>query len=101
MVHQVFINTDTFEYPRHAGDIELNPTANWEPVIQTPAPDIEKGWLAEELPPIQINNIWTAQWTTRVMTQEELELNISNAEYFFKANGYPQEDIDRIISGYR
>jgi hypothetical protein len=48
----IYINTETGEYPRHPGDVELNPHLPWQEVIRSDAPDnVEDGkaWV-EDVP---------------------------------------------------
>lgn len=35
----LFINLDTGEYPRFAGDVSLSPDANWALVVPSPKPE--------------------------------------------------------------
>lgn len=69
-----YINLDTMEYPRHPGDVALDPTANWEIVNETEIPECEEYEVAEESFPENIGGIWFKKWVIRPMTIEERAL---------------------------
>ncbi len=62
------------EYPRYPGDVELNPTANWQEVEQTDPPAIESNQIFYQLPPENINGRWVSVWEVRDLTEEEIKL---------------------------
>jgi hypothetical protein len=83
-----YIKLSTLEYPRHEGDIRLE----YPEIIEDqtgatfPCPDTYalitpvqipeynyETQCVEELPPIQIEGVWTQQFWVRDMTAEELE----------------------------
>ena len=71
----LYINQDTNEYPRHPGDVELNPTANWAEVTRTEPvgqPAAGKVWVEDA--PQKISGVWKQQWkqaTIKVRTKED------------------------------
>jgi hypothetical protein len=67
-----YINLDTMEYPRHPGDIELDPTANWQEVEQTDCLKVEEGQILYEGLPENINGVWKQVWIIRDLTEEEI-----------------------------
>lgn len=68
-----YINIDTMEYPRHPGDVELDPTANWQEVQSSDLPTYEEGQIVYETMPENVDGIWKQAWVVRDMTQEEIE----------------------------
>ena len=75
----VYLNTQTKEYPRHDGDLELSGWSvgqplpeNWVPVETTPAPIAETDFVAEPQFPILINDVWTITWKIRALTKSEI-----------------------------
>jgi hypothetical protein len=77
----LYLNTETNEYPRYVGDLELlgwklgeELPLNWVEVIQDPTPHItENETYYLEFPQL-IDGIWKAVWTIRNLTPEEIEL---------------------------
>jgi hypothetical protein len=81
-----YINLTTNEYPRHVGDIELDPVGieNYAQVTWVNKPDynteLQRCYEGE---PMQINSVWYMTWIVRDATQEEIELvNIPFDERF-------------------
>jgi hypothetical protein len=71
-----YINTETFEYPFHPGDIILNGNHHqFAAVKEIEAPNVPLYSHAYELPPKFENGQWVQQWTVFTMTQEEIEAN--------------------------
>jgi len=83
-----YIKLSTFEYPRYEGDIRLDhPEITEDQTGATfPCPDTyalvtpvqmpECNYeiqCVEELPPVQIEGVWTQQFLVRNLTVEELE----------------------------
>lgn len=70
-----FINTVTMEYPRHSGDIALDPTGTYAEVqwVDAPAYDPETQTLIQTLPE-NIDSVWRMVWVVREATAEELAL---------------------------
>ena len=68
-----YINLDTMEYPRFPGDIELNPTANWQEVEQTDPPTIEDNQVIYQLTPENTGGHWRSVWAVRDLTEEEIK----------------------------
>jgi hypothetical protein len=76
----IYLNTITNEYPRYIGDLYLigyedgqTLPDGWVEVIETIAPDIQDGKINYEETPIEIDGVWTQQWATRDLTQEEID----------------------------
>lgn len=68
-----FINLNTLEYPRHAGDIELDPNGEYAPVIWVDPPEYNDAReFAYEGPPEQKNGEWHMTWLVRDLTAEEM-----------------------------
>jgi hypothetical protein len=78
-----YIKLSTQEYPRHVGDIEIDP-AGIEDYAQVswydpPYYDTAKQ-LCYETTPINVNEIWIMKWITRDKTQEEIDLDNKTAD---------------------
>lgn len=67
----LFINTATGEYPRYAGDVELDPSAPWAEVVQTPRPEIGQFDVLFELEPELIDGVYHRRWQVTTLTEEE------------------------------
>lgn len=83
----IYYNTVTQEYPRHIGDLQLmgwqvgEPLPeNWVEVTFVEQPDVEDGKVAVETLPIENDGTWYVSWTTRDITQEEIDFNNSVIE---------------------
>ena len=71
-----YIKLDTLEYPRHEGDIALDPQGAkaYAPVQWVDAPTFSLGTqIAYELPPINVGGVWQMAWAVRDLTQEEID----------------------------
>lgn len=75
-----YLNTETGEYPRHDGDIQLlNPNwVNGEPlpepwveVEETPAPEVSFYETYDEVAPVYEKTKWIRAWNIRAMTDYE------------------------------
>lgn len=72
-----YIKLSTQEYPRHIGDIEIDPAGieDYASVIWSDMPEFDKvTQRCYETTPINIDGVWTMQWTVRDATQEEIDL---------------------------
>ena len=59
----LYINTATGEYPRHPGDVELDPTAPWAEVTETtPDGDPADGMMWVEDTPVETETGWVQTW---------------------------------------
>lgn len=69
-----YINTTTLEYPRHAGDIALDPNGNYAPVawVDPPAFNPETQRVYESAPFYE-DGVWRMIWIVRDATPEEIE----------------------------
>lgn len=68
-----YINLDTGEYPRHPGDMALEPNCNYASVNWVDAPDYnENTQVAYEGPPECVNGEWYMVWIVRDLTPEEI-----------------------------
>lgn len=69
-----YIKLSTGEYPRHAGDIALDPNGEYALVewVDQPSFDI-KTQCCVDGPPLNDNGIWRRTWVVRPMTQEEID----------------------------
>lgn len=63
----LFIDSRTGAYPRHPGDVELEPGDFWIPVQRKepnePAPN---GYIYIENPPVQIDDFYVQDWRLEV-----------------------------------
>ncbi len=69
-----YINEDTGEWGLLIGDVELDPTASWAEIIDTPAPDCEFHQQPYLLPPIKIDGKWHKQWTVVDLSQKQIDI---------------------------
>lgn len=91
----IYLNTQTQEYPRHDGDLELlgwvvgQPLPeNWVEVVYTEAPTVAEGQTPVQLFPVEVDGVWTITWLVRDLTDEE-KINIAARE---------QAELDRIAA---
>jgi len=75
----IYLNTETNEYPRHDGDLELlgwsvgEPLPeNWVVVEYTEPPEIDEETTYWEVPPTLVNGVWKITYATRALTEKEL-----------------------------
>lgn len=70
-----YIKLSTNEYPRHDGDIALDPTGEYAAVQWVDAPDFNRATqrCGEGLPE-QVNGQWRMTWIVRDATPEEIEI---------------------------
>lgn len=62
----VYIKLSTLEYPRHIGDIAIDPAGaqDYAPVTWVDPPEHDPiTQRCGETSPVQINGTWTMQWT--------------------------------------
>lgn len=77
-----YLKISTNEYPLYSGDLELLGWKLGEPlpedfaeVIETPYPNVENGFVAEEISPVlNENNEWVQTWIIREQTEQEKSL---------------------------
>jgi hypothetical protein len=70
-----YIKLSTNEYPRHIGDIEIDPigSEDFEVVQWVDPPQYDtKIQTCSEGQPVKINGAWQMTWVVRDMTQEEI-----------------------------
>lgn len=93
-----YINLDTMEYPRHPGDIELDPTANWQEVEDTSFPTISEGQIVYEAAPENIDGVWKQVWVARDLTAEEITAREIEAikVKVFNGTALSQEEAQRL-----
>ena len=59
----LYINTATGEYPRHPGDVALDPTAPWATVTETERPDLaDDGMIWAEDIPVLVDGEYRQTW---------------------------------------
>ena len=70
-----YIKLSTNEYPRHAGDIAIDPTGEYAIVqwVDRPTFDRETQRCVEGVPE-QIDGQWRMTWIVRDATPEEIEI---------------------------
>lgn len=71
-----YLNLDTNEYPRHDGDVKLNPKANWIEVVETipSSPSSPDKLVVEDFPKL-VNGTWIQSWKEIPMPEYELPLD--------------------------
>lgn len=94
-----YIKLSTLEYPRHEGDIRLEHPeigdefvcpSDYAEVAETPQPDfVEKDQRVYELPPENIDGVWTMVWAVHTYTQEEKDFMASMQNQ----NNVPKPDV--------
>lgn len=67
----LFINTATNEYPRHPGDVALDPNAPWAPVEDVPMPEIGERQLVVEKHPTLVDGSYMRTWEVITYSEEE------------------------------
>lgn len=71
-----YIKLSTLEYPRHVGDIAIDPqgSQDYELVQWVDRPEYNHNTqICYELAPKKINSIWLMQWAVRELTEEEIQ----------------------------
>lgn len=71
-----YIKLSTLEYPRHEGDIAIDPAGaqDYALVQWVEPPEFDRATQrCAETAPIEINGVWTMQWHVRDATPEEIE----------------------------
>jgi hypothetical protein len=93
-----YINLDTMEYPRHPGDVELDPTANWHEVEESDCPVGEEGQIVYEAAPENIDGVWKQVWVCRDLTEEEIAAREIEAIKIkvFNGTALSQEEAQRL-----
>jgi len=77
----LYINEQTMEYPRYAGDVEREPDAQWALVIETDEPQSENnGMVWVEDIPQKINDQWTRTWKEVSLPPKTRETEILKAK---------------------
>lgn len=70
-----YIKISTNEYPRHAGDIALDPTGDYAAVQWVDKPDYDRvNKRCDEGAPEQIDGQWRMTWVVRDATQSEIAM---------------------------
>lgn len=68
-----YINLSTLEYPRHAGDIALDPEGSYAPVVWIDPPEHDVATqAATEGAPETVDGAWQMTWIVRELTSEEI-----------------------------
>lgn len=95
-----YINTLTLDYPRHAGDIELDPDGDYEVVNWVDPPTTSSTQIAYEDIPVQIDGQWYMKWSIRDLTSEEIaaiEERNATIQQALSTNNYGLiMDLDRL-----
>jgi hypothetical protein len=71
-----YIKLSTLEYPRHVGDIQLDPAgmSDYAHVEWTDYPDFDRATQrCRESAPVQIDGVWKMTWVVRDATPQEIE----------------------------
>lgn len=69
----IFINENTNEYPRHIGDVQINPGERWKQVVAVPMPPLGLNQVAVENTPQKIDGIWYQQWTVVDLSEDQIK----------------------------
>jgi len=75
-----YIKLSTSAYPRHIGDIEVDPLgmADYAHVEWRDQPEFDRNThRCNEVAPIQENGAWHIVWAVRVATQQEIDENLN------------------------
>jgi len=68
-----YIKISTLEYPRHAGDIAIDPTSEYAAVQWVDKPEYDRiNKRCDEGAPEQIDGQWRMTWVVRDATQSEI-----------------------------
>lgn len=78
-----YIKLSTLEYPRHIGDVEVDPAGitDYANVEWRDQPKFDRNThRCNEAAPVQENGVWHMVWAVRVATQQEIdeEINLIN-----------------------
>lgn len=108
----VYIN-DLGEYPRYMGDIQLVlpewqpgdalPTG-WSEVVEVLGPSVDDSQIYYEVPPVEVDGVWTQQWEVRALTPEELAIRqapITAREKLKNVVGLTDAEILSLVKGLR
>lgn len=71
-----YIKLSTLEYPRHEGDIAIDPAGAQDyALVQWVEPPVfdRATQRCYEIAPIEINGTWTMQWSVRDATPDEIQ----------------------------
>jgi hypothetical protein len=69
-----YIKLETLEYPRHVGDIALDPDGTYVEVQWVDRPIFDKKMqYCYETTPVNVDGSWSMTWQVRDKTQEELD----------------------------
>ena len=71
-----YIKLSTLEYPRHIGDIQIDPAGmrDYAHVEWVDRPDFDRATQrCPESAPVQINGAWKMTWVVRDATPQEIE----------------------------
>lgn len=67
-----YIKLISMEYPRHIGDIELDPDSEYAHVEWVDMPEYDANTqICYEGIPVEVNGVWYMNWLIRDATQEE------------------------------
>ena len=68
-----YIKVSTLEYPRHPGDIAVDPVKDYEEVLWVDPPTFdERLQRCAEGPPVRVDGTWSMVWVVRDATAEEI-----------------------------
>lgn len=76
----IYIKLSTLAYPRHAGDIEIDPAgvSDYAGVVQTPKPQYDpKLQKCVETTPTHQDGAWRMVWEIQDLTQEEIDKHLA------------------------
>jgi hypothetical protein len=80
-----YIKLSTNEYPRHDGDIALDPTGEYVAVQWVDAPAFDDATQrCGEGAPEQVDGQWRMTWIVRDATQEEIDMANKPLNFFLK-----------------
>ena len=68
-----YIKLSTLEYPRHVGDIALDPEGEYAPVQWVDPPQFDGATqVAYEVAPECVDGAWRMVWQVRDLTEQEI-----------------------------
>jgi len=69
-----YIKLETLEYPRHAGDIAIDPRGTYAEVQWVAPPEFDpKTQRCVETTPVNVDGSWNMAWLVRDKTQTEID----------------------------
>lgn len=95
----LYLNTKTGEYPRHIGDVELDPQAPWAVVTETTPPEAPSPFhIVYEGTPSLEDGVYVQTWEIRELSEAEVEtIRVERLRERLSRMGITQEDLKLIL----